>query len=121
MIMFLVAATDESGVADAMARGWTRIAARRFATPTRHDVRVIRSMVDLIVGQTPVAQLIKGSDYDTGPAKSKAEDPLGWLRWEQEKPEFDKFVASGRGVWVDPDAPSEEAADGAASEEATVF
>ena len=111
MIMFLVASTDESGVADAMARGWTRIAARRFATPQRHDVRVIRSMVDLIVGQTPVVSMIKGSDYETGPAKGPEQDPLAWLRWETEKPEFDKFVASGRGAWVDPDAPAAGDAD----------
>ena len=121
MIMFLVAATDESGVADAMARGWTRIAARRFATPQRHDVRVIRSMADLIIGQTPVVSMIKGSDYETGPAKSRDEDPFAWLRWDQERPEFDKFVASGRGAWVDPDAPVNAGTVGEEANEASAF
>jgi hypothetical protein len=110
MIIWLVAATDDQGIADALAQGWVRLAARRFVTPGRHDVRVIRSMADLIAGDTPVVRMLKGSDYESGPAKGPDVDPLAWARWEREKPEFDKFVATGRGWWVDASFVEESAA-----------
>ncbi len=101
-IFYLVAATEAQGIKDAQARGWTRIARVRFATPApeKDDVRVVWRLDDLIPlpGGTP---LIRGSDYESGP-----ESEWEWKKWagdeqhEGEKSRFDKFVADGNGEWI---------------------
>lgn len=100
MIMYLVSATRQAGVRAAMERGWTRIAASRFATAEKHDVRVITRASEL-VPLSGVTLLIKGDDYEAGPA---AEDTVAFAAWAGDagqKFEFDRFVLSGRGRWIE--------------------
>ena len=101
-VIYLVAATEAQGIKDAEARGWTRIARTRFATPEKGDARLVWRLDDLFAmpGGTP---MLKASDYESGPASD-------WdrRRWEGEedqpgeKARFDKFVADGGGEWIDP-------------------
>lgn len=100
MIIYLVAATEAQGIKDAEARGWTRIGRSRFATPEKHDIRLVFRIDDVIVmpGGTP---MIKASDYDVGPPSAAAMN-----RWAETTPGggdrlcFDRFVADGNGRWV---------------------
>lgn len=96
-VMYLVAASEEGGVADAQARGWSRIARSRFATPERDDVRVVWRFADLV--QTGgLTMMIKGADYDTSEAP-------GWLGTDEslgEKEQFDRFATFYGGEWVNP-------------------
>lgn len=82
-ILFLVCAKEAQGLIDAEARGWTRIAAWRFAGPDKDDIRVVRRFSDLGPG-TPLT-LIKASDYEDNPEKER----------------FEKFVDAGHARWVD--------------------
>ena len=102
-IFYLVAATEAQGIKDAAERGWERIAAHRFVTPNKDDVRLIWRYASLLpmAGPTP---MIKGSDYETGPPP---EDRMAWERWAGsedrmgDKARFDAFVADGYGRWED--------------------
>lgn len=79
-VFYLVSRSEESGIAAARARGWTRIAARRFATPENDDVRLVCRLSELVPIPGGTMMLRDGEDYDPG---------------------FDKFVAEGGGVWVE--------------------
>lgn len=98
MIAYLVCSTDkrcqEEGERE---RGWTRLAIHRFATPEGDDIRAIRRIADL-VPFAGVTHMLKGRDYDDGPEGATEAQLDGWIR---EKGEFDAFVASGRGKWVE--------------------
>ena len=102
-IFYLVSATEAQGIKDAAERGWERIAAHRFVTLSKDDVRLIWRYASLLpmAGQTP---MIKGSDYESGPPP---EDRMAWERWSGEgsglgdKARFDAFVADGHGRWVE--------------------
>lgn len=86
--MYLVCASDAAGFADAEARGWTRIARSRFATPAKDDVRVVRRFSDMVPlpGRTP---LVKAADFPAEPA-SGSQAAL-----------FAEFVAAGSGEWIE--------------------
>jgi hypothetical protein len=105
MIAYLVSATATAGVDEALRRGWTRLAAFRFATPQKHDIRLVTRIADL-VPTAGVTLLIKGSDYDSGPP---AADGLACRAWQGrdgaagQRVEFDAFVASGKGRWISGD------------------
>ena len=98
MILYLVAASCDGGVADAFSRdGWVRIGACRFATPEKHDVRVVWRAADLL--PTPgVTLMFRGSDYDDGPGGPK--DGVAVQAWQREHAEFERFIASGAGRWI---------------------
>ena len=99
-VLYLVAATEASGIKEAEGRGWTRIARLRFVTPEKDDVRVVSRLNDVLV-QPAKTPLIKGGDYDDGPDSEW--DMARWAGDEQrtgEKERFDGFVAEGNGVWV---------------------
>ncbi|HVB15839.1 MAG TPA: hypothetical protein VNF04_04845 [Stellaceae bacterium] len=83
-IKFLIAATEQSGVAEARKRGWTQIAFARFATPDKDDVRVVRRFSELpAVPGGPT--LIRGEDFGENPEADK----------------FEALIAEGNGTWVD--------------------
>ena len=104
MIAYLICADEHAGFAEAEARGWKRIAFNRYVTDERDDIRVISRAAQLapMAGQT---NLIKGGDYEDGPA-----DEGALVRWIGgngrigEKDKFDDFVATGNGVWLDIDS-----------------
>jgi hypothetical protein len=97
MIAYLVCCSEERGIADCMERGWIGIARLRYVTPEKDDVRIVRRASDLVplAGKTP---MLRGSDYEDGPA---SDDEQAMNRWIKEKDVFDSFVASGAGEWID--------------------
>lgn len=100
-VLYLVAATDGQGVKDAEGHGWERIAATRFVTSGKDDVRIVSRTVDLhpLAGETP---MIKGSDYDSGPeAKFLRQRWLGTDERAGERQRFEEFMRDGNGVWID--------------------
>lgn len=99
MIAFLICATNEAGEGEARERGWTRIAATRYATPEKDDIRVITRADDLVLPNGAAATMIKGRDYDSGPPEAHGERAT--LIWERQRAEFQHVVDNGRGRWVD--------------------
>lgn len=96
-ICYLIAATKASGVKDAAARGWTQIAAHRFATPEKLDVRIAITLRECI--PTPGGtRLFKGADYDSGPDGASVDELKAWMT-EQER--FGHFVERGQGRWIE--------------------
>ncbi len=94
--LYLVAATEASGIDDAAQRGWHRIARSRFVTPERDDVLLVWRFPDMLpIGS--VTRMIKGADYDSGP-----DDAVKLAAWIEHKEQFDRFVAFHRGEWVEP-------------------
>lgn len=102
MIGYLVAATDPVGITDAMERGYVRVAYNRFVAgeqnAEKHDFRVIRRINDLVPlpGKTP---LVRGTDYDEGPPATWGEGALN--EWIKQREQFEAFVASGAGEWLE--------------------
>jgi len=100
-VIYLVAASEAKGIAEAEARGWVRIARGRFVTPGKDDIRLVCRLDDLAVlpGGTP---MLKAPDYDDGPDSDW--EMARWAGDERrvgEKTRFDKFVAEGHGRWVE--------------------
>lgn len=102
-IKYLVVATEERGAADAAERGWVRLAYARFASPEKDDIRMVRRTADLIPYGGGKTQMIRGSDYEDGPAvhPDRPGDIELLERWLREKESFDKFVSEGHGEWVE--------------------
>lgn len=102
-LYYIVAATEAQGVKDCMDRGWERIAAKRFVTPDKDDVRVVCRISELVplAGKTP---MVKAKGYEDGP-----DNEFELKRWAGdadvgavgEKAHFDRFIAEGHGVWID--------------------
>lgn len=103
MIAYLVSPTYLAGVEEAHRRGWIQLAANRFATPARHDMRLVTRMADLVAAPGPTI-MMRVIEYDAGPIGERGVEWLSWFGREGErgqKDEFDSFVASGRGRWVE--------------------
>jgi hypothetical protein len=107
MIKYLVAPTQEQGLAEAWARGWTQIAANRVITPEKDDIRIIRRATDLIPYRGERALIIRSADYEDGPpipdetAASETYRQGLMDDWIKQKTEFDAFVEAGHGEWVE--------------------
>lgn len=102
MIVYLVSATADAGISEAMRRGWIRLGWFRFATPMKHDVRVVNRISEL-VPLAGVTLLFRAPDYDEGPPESDPVSRQAWFGREGEdgqRAAFEAFVASGRGRWV---------------------
>jgi hypothetical protein len=98
MIRYLVTFSEERAVADASARGWTRIAHARFVTEGKDEYRMVRRFTDLVPIPGGKTQMVRSSDYDTAPVEYRSGDPTPWAR---EKAGFEGFVEQGHGEWVE--------------------
>jgi hypothetical protein len=85
MIKFLVVDRNVSAIKFGLERGWTRIAAARYATPHKDDIRVVERYSELPpVGG--IAVLIRGPGFNEN---LQAEDfealvEKGAARWDEE-------------------------------------
>ncbi len=98
MIAFLVSPLPPPVVAQ-WARekmGWTRLAAKRFATPNRDDIHLIRRMSEFTPLAGTAALMLKGPGYDEAPGPEAAKEA-----WEQDKAQIEKFIADGGGKWIE--------------------
>ena len=82
MLAFLVVDRVHNAAAWAAARGWTQLAANRFATPARDDIRVAERMAELVAipGGIP---MIRGPGFDNNPQADEFEALVdaGGARW----------------------------------------
>lgn len=99
MIAYLVTSNPSPNAADeyALSKKWIKVAAFRWATPERDEIRVIHRMADLALFSNGT-RLIKAPDYEDGPERA-TEDALE--AWIAEKEQFDRFVAEGAGKWIE--------------------
>ncbi len=97
MIVFLISPLPPSVVAEwARERGWTRLAAGRFATPNRDDIHLIRRMSEWTPFAGKSAFLMKGPGYDEAPGTDEMKEG-----WERDKAPFERFVEDGGGRWIE--------------------
>lgn len=103
MIAYMVGPSLERAVVEGRARGWKELAVGRFATEARDEVRVITRAADLLPFAGDPTPLIRAGDYEDGPEVSGPVTVQEEQRaaWERARGEFEAFVASGRGRWVD--------------------
>ena len=97
MIKYLVAATEAGGVADAVGRGWERIANHRYVTPERDDVRLVWRFNQMIPDPGGVTRFVRSSDFPAEPFDRFAGE-LGDFRWP-EAMQFASFVDQGHAAW----------------------
>lgn len=98
MIVYLICSSLETGIAEANDRaGWIRIAAARFATEDKDDIRIVTRITDLAPIAGPI-HLMKAGDYAVMP------EGLGVVQtanWTKDRAAFDTFVEAGQGIWVE--------------------
>ena len=95
-VMYLVAPTIESGVEDALGRGWVQIARARFVTGENVDVRVVTRFSHMVPFAGPETRMVKAAGYESGGDLL----PCYQDRWLEDMAQFEEFVRVGNGVWV---------------------
>lgn len=95
MIKYLVCGTVSGGVSDARSRGWVQLAARRFATAVKDDIRVVCRFAEMVPDPAGVTVFVRGGDFPVEPRERDADGRL--LR--PDAADFDEFVRCGHAEW----------------------
>jgi hypothetical protein len=90
MIKFLIVDRGVSAVPYGLDRGWTRLAAARYATPQKDDIRVVERVAEIFSTGAAMV-LIRGPGFNENIQAENFEALIeqGAARWEEEDAKAD--------------------------------